>query len=163
MRSRRVVLYVVLFALNFAIWKWYSGVERDVNSLWVLGVPILLGVGVLVVCGISVRGSIPRVGSMLLLIVTLDAIIFVYSYVYYLVGAGDNEAFNVPLGHADSFYFTVSTLTTAGFGDIHPVNKDVRLLVSSQMLIDLAFVGVAATVLVSRFARRQRQKPRDLQ
>ena len=38
------------------------------------------------------------------------------------------------LKHADILYFTVTTFTTAGSGDIHPSSHACRLLVAGQTL-----------------------------
>lgn len=51
---------------------------------------------------------------------------------------GLKEAFLFPGENAplvfDSFYFTVVTITTLGFGDIHPLSVDAKLLVSFEVL-----------------------------
>jgi hypothetical protein len=55
----------------------------------------------------------------------------------------------------DAAYFTVTTLTTVGFGDISATSQAARVAVTFQMLFDLAFLGVAVRVLVTA-ARRPR-------
>jgi voltage-gated potassium channel len=55
----------------------------------------------------------------------------------------------------DAVYFTVTTLATVGFGDITATGQAARVALTFQMLFDLAFLGVAARVLVTA-ARRPR-------
>ncbi len=53
----------------------------------------------------------------------------------------------------DALYFTLSTLTTVGFGDVHAVGQLARALVSLQLVFDVVFVAA----LVSTIGVRLRQ------
>lgn len=52
----------------------------------------------------------------------------------------------------DGVYFTVSTLATVGFGDVHPVGQLARSAVTVQMVFNLVFLGAAIGV-ISGFVR----------
>jgi len=54
----------------------------------------------------------------------------------------------------DALYFTLSTLATVGFGDVHAVGQAARIAVSAQILFNLVFVGAAVAVLGSAIQRR---------
>jgi voltage-gated potassium channel len=62
----------------------------------------------------------------------------------------------------DALYFTVSTLTTVGFGDVHAAGQLARAAVTVQMVFNLVFIGLAAGV-VSGFLRSRatRARPGD--
>ncbi|HEX5535433.1 MAG TPA: potassium channel family protein [Actinomycetales bacterium] len=47
----------------------------------------------------------------------------------------------------DGLYFTVTTLATVGFGDIHAVGTAARALVTAQMLFTLLYLGTAVRML----------------
>lgn len=49
----------------------------------------------------------------------------------------------------DSLYFSVTTLATVGFGDVHATGNLGRIVVTVQMVFDLVFVGTAIRVLSS--------------
>jgi voltage-gated potassium channel len=50
----------------------------------------------------------------------------------------------------DSLYFTVSTLLTIGYGDVHAAGQLARALVLVQTVFDVVFVATAASLLSSR-------------
>lgn len=41
----------------------------------------------------------------------------------------------------DAVYFTITTMSTVGYGDIHPVTQQARLWVVSQIIIGVAYVA----------------------
>jgi len=47
----------------------------------------------------------------------------------------------------DGLYFTVTTLATVGFGDIHASGTAARALVTAQMLFTLVYLGTAVRML----------------
>ena len=57
-------------------------------------------------------------------------------------------AFTEPMTRTDALYFTLTTFTTVGFGDITPKTELARVLVMFQMLIGLLVVGVIAKVVL---------------
>jgi hypothetical protein len=56
----------------------------------------------------------------------------------------------VALSKVDSFYFTVTTFTTTGYGDIRPFTAQCRMFVSLQMIIGFLLLTVLATLIVSQ-------------
>ena len=47
----------------------------------------------------------------------------------------------------DAVYFTVTTLSTVGYGDIHPVGQKARIAVTMQIIMDLSLIAVVVRVL----------------
>jgi voltage-gated potassium channel len=54
----------------------------------------------------------------------------------------------------DSLYFTMTTLLTIGYGDIHAVGQTARVLVLMQMVFNVVIVTTAATTLTTRIRTR---------
>jgi hypothetical protein len=75
----------------------------------------------------------------------------IFAQVYELLSAIRPQAFNSPLTGIDAAYFTISTATTTGMGDIHPVSGAARLLVTAQMVSSLALVVAALGIALNRF------------
>jgi voltage-gated potassium channel len=54
----------------------------------------------------------------------------------------------------DAVYFTVTTLSTVGYGDIHATSQGARLVVTVQIVFDLLFLGVLVRVFIGAAKRR---------
>ncbi|MFA9431864.1 ion channel [Egicoccus sp. AB-alg2] len=59
----------------------------------------------------------------------------------------------------DAAYFTISTLVTVGFGDVHAAGQTARLVVTVQMVFNTVVIAAAVRVLLA--AARRRAAPRD--
>ena len=55
-----------------------------------------------------------------------------------------------PLSRIDATYFTISTATTTGMGDIHPASAYARLIVSAQMVFSFVLVVIAIGTALQR-------------
>ena len=63
------------------------------------------------------------------------------------------NAFGVPLSRSSALYFTVTVFSTVGFGDITPKTDVARLVVTVQMLADLAVVAVVIRLILGAATR----------
>ena len=70
-------------------------------------------------------------------------------------------SFSQPLDRTAALYFTVTVLATVGFGDITPVTTIARVAATVQMVLDIAFVGLAAKVLFGAADRGVRNRVAD--
>ena len=71
-------------------------------------------------------------------------------------------AFNIPdpspFPYFDLFYYSVVTITTVGYGDIHPTIWVSKLFVISEILFGLGFAILLFTMLISLYIDIQRKK-----
>lgn len=58
----------------------------------------------------------------------------------------------------DSLYFTMTTLLTVGFGDIHAAGQAARALVLVAMVFNVAVIATAATTISSRVRLHAEQR-----
>jgi hypothetical protein len=70
----------------------------------------------------------------------------------------DPSTFSATLTKSGALYFTVTILSTVGFGDITPVTDSARLIVSVHMICDLVVMGILVKLItgVAKRARAQR-------
>ena len=58
----------------------------------------------------------------------------------------------------ESFYFSVVTLSTVGYGDLHPTNDASRLFAAIYILVGVAIALSALGVIGSSYLRRREEK-----
>ena len=89
------------------------------------------------------------------LVVSVPLLVLSFAATYAVVDHNNPGSFTEALSRLDAAYLAVTVLATVGFGDITPVTETARSLVMAQMLVDLAFVGLVAKVLVGAVRRRR--------
>ncbi len=59
----------------------------------------------------------------------------------------------------DALYFTVTTLSTVGYGDVHAAGQLARVAVTLQIVYDLVFIGLAVAVGGQLLRAKAAQRP----
>jgi len=96
----------------------------------------------------AIMGSpYPRLRAFETLTIGIPLLLIVFASAYYLIQNADPNSFTQPLGKTDSLYFTITVLATVGFGDITAKTEVARILVSIQMMFDLAVFGLVAKLI----------------
>ncbi len=87
------------------------------------------------------------------ILLVASMVIFGFSAIYVAVNrrAGQFEGIGTRL---DAMYFTVTTVATVGYGDIHPSGQLARGLVSIQMVFDLTLLALSIRLLSSAARHR---------
>jgi hypothetical protein len=62
---------------------------------------------------------------------------------------------------AESFYFSVATLTTVGYGDIHPTSDESRVFTALYILIGVGIVIAALSTIGSKYLSTQEHELSD--
>jgi len=60
----------------------------------------------------------------------------------------------------DALYFTISTVATVGFGDVHAAGQLARAAVTVQIVFNLVFLG-AGVAMITGFVRERAQRHRS--
>lgn len=102
----------------------------------------------------EIRRSERRLGA-LQLVLALEAVVVVFAAVYYLVGGDRPQQFAGLATRLDALYFSMATLTTVGYGDVHPVGQLARGVVTAQLAFNLVFVGALARLVQERLSSRR--------
>ncbi|MEU2064092.1 potassium channel family protein [Streptomyces sp. NPDC013455] len=134
-----------------------------------------VGASALLVCGllavllvfgwevrVIARSPHPRLRAVEALAATLALFLILFAGAYHLLDRTAPGSFSEPLTRTDALYFTLTTFSTVGYGDITARSQTGRVLVMLQMAGGLLLVGVAARVLASAVQaglRRQRRGP----
>lgn len=128
---------------------------------WIGGVLLLAGLAALFVRQTKIQIHAPEDAAVrlesLFYMVALN--VFLFAFIYFVLATAYPTEFADLTTRTDALYFTVSTIATVGFGDIHAVGQPARILVTVNMIFNVVFVGVFASVLTARakqaFERRR--------
>lgn len=80
------------------------------------------------------------------LLTTLYLLVFFFAAVYYGLSLTSGQLNGVAT-KIDALYFSATIVTTVGFGDITAVGQAGRVIVTTQMIFDLVYLGIAIRML----------------
>ena len=92
------------------------------------------------------------------LALVIFVIVPLFALGYYALEQGDPDQFAEMSTKTDALYFTMSTLGTVGFGDVHATGQLARVLVTIQIVFDLVFVAALVSVLTTQFRARAAER-----
>jgi hypothetical protein len=117
---------------------------------------IVLVVGLLVLAGVLawqireiLNSPFPRVQAFQALLVGIPLLLCVFAAAYFVMGWAQPDSFTQPMNKVGAMYFTVSVLSTVGFGDITATTDLARSLVTVQMILNLVVLGLFIRLLTS--------------
>ena len=87
----------------------------------------------------------------------LPLFIVLFAWLYVAISLSDPRTFSEPLTRSSSLYFTITVLSTVGFGDIAPVTDAARLVVAVQMLCDLVVIVIVVKLITGVAKHRVQQ------
>lgn len=157
-----VALYV---GLALAAYFTLPAASLDIEEIWVAVALVVSALALLVwLLLVQIRripkADAPIVRSLSLLVLVLVPVLLMFSYLYLSLAArGDRQMEGVET-HLDALYFTVTMITTVGFGDITPSGQLARGVATVQMVFNVVVLGfLVRTVLqVGRESSRRRHR-----
>ncbi|MGS2806844.1 potassium channel family protein [Nocardia sp. MW-W600-9] len=87
-----------------------------------------------------------------LLVVFIVCVVF--SLFYFRLQQLNPDEFEGLVTRTDALYYTMSTLGTLGYGDVHAVGQVARVATMVQIVFDLVVIGALATIVSSSVNRR---------
>jgi voltage-gated potassium channel len=144
----------------------YYLLPLDHTSTWRAATILAIGLVALValvtfqVRSIS-RSRFPGMRAVEHLAISLPLFLLLFSGTYVVMAAVSASNFGEKLTHTDALYFTVTTFTTVGFGDITAKSEGARLVVTGQMIADLIILGVGARIILGAVTRGRQRQPRN--
>lgn len=157
------VIRAVLTSLVLGVAYFTVPLDRSTTAEGIILLIIwLIGVSALVVWQFRsvIRSQYPGARAIETLGTCLPLLLIGYAATYYLMAHASGKAFSIGLSRLDALYFTVTVFTTTGFGDITARSDAARAVVTSQMLIDLIFLGIVVRFITgaARFSIRRGSK-----
>lgn len=91
----------------------------------------------------------PQVRAAQVAVLTVTFYLFSFAALYLSMSTLNPNYFTEPLSHIGAFYFTVSVASTVGFGDITAQDDLARIVVTVQMLVNIALIGVGVRAILA--------------
>jgi voltage-gated potassium channel len=136
----------VLVVLYYTLPLDHRSDARTVTQL-IFGLVVLVGIVAWQVRAI-IGSEFPRVRAIQALFVAVPFYVLTFAASYFLIAGSGDTNFAEPLSRTDALYFTVTVLSTVGFGDITPKSEIARLVVTVQMIANLILIGLGARTLL---------------
>jgi len=155
---RSLVAAIALVALYFLL---------PLDHLASVPLAVILVVGLLVLLAVSgwqlrlvVGARYPAIRAGEALATTVPLFLLLYASVYFAMGRASPANFSThSLTRTDSLYFTVTTFSTVGYGDITATSQAARLLVTAQMILDLLVLGLGIRMFIGAVQRARQEHP----
>ena len=84
------------------------------------------------------------------LLFLLYPIVAVFALAYYILFVHNPAQFDGIANRTDALYYTVVTLGTVGFGDVHLVGQVAKIITMIQIVFDLVVIGLLLSIAASR-------------
>jgi hypothetical protein len=143
----RVLVATALLLLAYFELPW--GHETTGAGLFFFVVALI---GFAVALGFQVRriidAPIPWLRAAQTLGMAVPIFVVIFALLYVGFANADPANFNQPITRMSALYFTVTVLSTVGFGDIAAQTDGARAVVTVQMLLDLVLIGVLVKVIL---------------
>jgi voltage-gated potassium channel len=149
---RSLLAFAVVLGVYYLLPVGDGGINVSTAVRLVVGVLLFVGILAWQIRQI-LRSAVPALQAVEALIVAIPTFIVVYASTYAGIESAVPGSFSQSLDKSAALYFTVVTLGTVGYGDIAPVSTGARLVVSSQVMLDLVLIAVVVRLLTGA-ARR---------
>jgi hypothetical protein len=137
----------VLFTLYFGL-----PLDRSFSDLTLIGIVaglLIFAAVVALQARAIMRSQYPRLTAIEALAFSVPLFVLLFATAYYLMEHSVPQAFTQQMTRLDALYYTVTVLTTVGFGDIVAHSQLARAITTAQMIGDLILFGLAARVLLN--------------
>ena len=161
--SIRIGCVVTLMFVGYAIAPLDYRADGDVaiRALATIGV-------IVIVVGLQFRAiqgaRFPALRAIEGFALILPLLLLGFAGTYVRMSTANPDAFSQPLDRVGGVYFSMTILSTVGFGDITAATNAARITVMLQMLADVIVIGVVARLMINSVklhTGRTRDEPGD--
>ena len=128
----------------------------DVTTVAILALGFVVVVAVMIwQFRAIVRSAHPAARAFEAVAIIAPLFLLAFASTYFLMEQASSGSFSQPMTRTDSIYFTVTVFATVGFGDITARTETARVVVTIQMLADLAVLGLGVRAILVAVRRGQ--------
>jgi len=164
-RRRRLTLLALAHSLVASLGVLALYYVAPLHQLGDVPIPVSLSVELLILAAVVAwqirsitRADYPGIRAIKALSFSTPLFLLLFAAAYYLLAQDDAANFNThALTRTDTLYFTVTTFSTVGFGDITATSQGARLIVTTQMLLDVLVLGLGIRLVLGAVQAGQRR------
>lgn len=156
--SKAVLLPVAVLVIYFVVPVDPDRAPVGMVAGVVLGVAALAAAVVIVAS--EARGARRHLSGWHLVLV-LEVVLVVFSFVYYMIADNDPDQFAGMVTRLDALYFATTTTATVGFGDVHASGQVARGVVTAHMVFNIVFIAAVANLAKERMSERRAAQHHD--
>ena len=133
--------------------------EISLFTRMIVGLLVLAAVTAYQVWAI-LRATFPGIRAVEALATTVPLFLLLFSSTYFVMSLTSGTNFSAEsLTRTDALYFTVTVFATVGFGDIFPASQVARLVVTTQMVLNLIVLGLGVRLITGAAQQARKTKP----
>ncbi len=152
----RTIATIALVVAAYFLVPMDQGMDAATVAELVLAVLVLAAIIALQIRQI-VRSEHPTLRGVEALAFTIPVYVLLFATAYFLMAHAQSTSFGEHLSRTDAMYFSTTVFTTVGFGDITAKTQAARLVVTSQMFLDLVILGLVGRLIVNAIKIGQRR------
>ena len=154
-RLRGLLRVLALAAVLIGV---YAVIPLQTDRWWlglVIGVVALAGIAPFAVRRAVAVGTSeqPMLDAIEAITMVVAMLVFGFSSVFLAINRGEGQFVGL-VTKIDAMYFTITTMSTVGFGDIHASGQAARAAVSIQIVFDLSLLAMSVRLLVRSVRQR---------
>ncbi len=154
MRRRDLIGVAVVAVSLLVIFMTVPLGQRD-RTGWA---PILVAVVAFALFAATLIRITARGANLVKLVTLLLVVVIMFSTGFYAVASNRPGEFDGIATRVDALYFTLTTMTTTGYGDVVAVGQLARGLVSLVFVFDVVFLGLVGAELGRLSSSRRRSQ-----
>jgi len=131
--------------------------SRDGTPWWF----VTIAIAAFMLFLLALSRTVIRGANLFRLLNLLLTVVTVFAFGFYTIAVNIPGEFDGIATRIDALYFTLTTMTTTGYGDIHATGQLARIVVSFALVFDVVFLGLVGAEL-SRLAS-DRHHRREMQ
>lgn len=138
----------------------FTSLEATTALELLAGLVVITGLLAWQIRGI-VRSPLPGVQAVATLAVSVPLFMVLFAAAYFAMSEADAGRFSEPLTRFDALYFSITTFSTVGFGDIYAVTGSARAVVTTEMVLTMVLVGVIVRLIVGAVQLARARQPAE--
>jgi len=161
--AKTAVRVLVIVAALTALYFFFPLPHRHDQSVGVrvAGALVLFAVVVATEVRFITKNDFPMLRAAVAMATIIPLFLVLFAWLYLTMSVSEPAAFGQVLDRTSALYFTVTVFSTVGFGDITAKTDLARLVVTIQMLTDLAVIAVVIRLILGAATRGESRKERQ--